>query len=163
MFKKILAAIAPLNTSDQVIREATTLAKLTSAELMLLHVLSPVDEGYPTPIYPGPDSVYPGPHDEVIRAYAQQWEAYERRGLELLKSLTEQVSATGIPVEFTQNVGDPGRAICHLADTWSADLIILGRRGHSGLKELVLGSVSNYVLHHAPCSVLTIQGHLPES
>ncbi|NEO65320.1 MAG: universal stress protein, partial [Moorea sp. SIO4G2] len=37
-------------------------------------------------------------------------------------------------------------------------LIVLGRRGLGGLKEMVLGSVSNYVVHHAPCSVLVVQG-----
>lgn len=47
--------------------------------------------------------------------------------------------------------------ICELARNWNADLIILGRRGRTGLSELLLGSVSNYVLHHAPCSVLTVQ------
>ncbi len=38
-----------------------------------------------------------------------------------------------------------------------ADLIVLGRRGRTGLAEALLGSVSNYVLHHAPCSVLVVQ------
>ncbi|RMG10302.1 MAG: universal stress protein, partial [Cyanobacteria bacterium J055] len=37
-------------------------------------------------------------------------------------------------------------------------LIIVGRRGRQGIEEAVLGSVSNYVVHHAPCSVLAIQG-----
>ncbi len=43
-----------------------------------------------------------------------------------------------------------------------ADLIVVGRRGRSGLSELILGSASNYVLHHAPCSVLTLQGKIIE-
>ncbi|MEO0350033.1 MAG: universal stress protein, partial [Cyanobacteria bacterium P01_A01_bin.15] len=43
---------------------------------------------------------------------------------------------------------------------WNADLIMMGRRGRSGFSELLLGSVSNYVMHHAPCSVLTVQGVL---
>lgn len=34
----------------------------------------------------------------------------------------------------------------------------MGRRGHKGLSEILLGSVSNYVVHHAPCSVLVLQG-----
>ena len=63
-----------------------------------------------------------------------------------------------VPAEFTQNAGDPGPVICSVAQTWGADLILMGRRGLSGLGELVLGSASNYVLHHAACSVLVMQG-----
>jgi len=37
-------------------------------------------------------------------------------------------------------------------------VIMIGRHGRTGLAEFFLGSVSNYVMHHAPCSVLTIQG-----
>jgi nucleotide-binding universal stress UspA family protein len=162
MFKKIIAAVSPSLPSDHVLNEAIAIAKMGPATLMLLHVLSPTEEGYPTPIYPGPDSVYPGLHEQAIRTYAEQWEAYQRSAIEFLKQLTEDVAKSGIPVEFTQNAGDPGKAICELAKTWDADLIILGRRGHTGLKELFLGSISNYVLHHAPCSVLTIQGEAKE-
>ncbi|MGA7934086.1 MAG: universal stress protein, partial [Kovacikia sp.] len=86
----------------------------------------------------------------------------EQEGLKLLQSYTEKATAAGVPTEFTQNAGNPGRKICDMVQTWGADLIILGRRGRSGLNELLLGSVSNYVLHHATCSVLTVQG-LPQS
>ncbi len=161
MFKRIIVAVSP--TSDEhIVNEAISIAKLSNATLMLLHVLSPFEEGYPTPIYPGPDTIYPSLHQEAIRAYAQQWEAYQRKGLDYLKQLTEKITAAGIATEFTQNTGDPGRVVCELAANWNADLIIIGRRGHTGIKELFLGSVSNYVLHHAPCSVLTIQGILPK-
>lgn len=162
MFKRIVAAVSPSIPRDQVLSEAVSITKLGEAQLMLLHVLSPMEEGYPTPVYPGPDSVYPGLHEEAIRVYAQQWEAYQRDAIAFLQKLTEDVTAMGVTVESTQNVGDPGKAICELAKTWNADLIILGRRGHTGLKELFLGSVSNYVLHHAPCSVLVIQGEVKE-
>ena len=37
-------------------------------------------------------------------------------------------------------------------------LIIMGRRGLSGMKQLLMGSVSNYVLHYAPCPTLIIKG-----
>lgn len=158
MFKKILVAVSPSITDDSLVQEAIQLAKLSGGSLMLLHVLSPMDDGYPTPVYPGPDSVYPGLHEEAIQVYARQWEIYEQRSLDFLQNLVKEVSEAGLSAEFTQNPGDPGRKICTLADTWGADLIILGRRGHTGLKEFFLGSVSNYVLHHAPCSVLAVQG-----
>jgi glycosyltransferase involved in cell wall biosynthesis len=41
---------------------------------------------------------------------------------------------------------------------WDADLVVMGRRGLSGIKEMFLGSVSNYIIHHVPCSVLIVQG-----
>lgn len=53
--------------------------------------------------------------------------------------------------------GSPERSICEIAQTWEADLIIVGSRGLTGIKEMFLGSVSNYVTHHAPCSVLIVR------
>ncbi|WP_338026947.1 universal stress protein [Trichormus azollae] len=61
--------------------------------------------------------------------------------------------------EFIQKVGSPGSIICNLAQEWNADLIIMGRRGLSGITELLLDSVSNYVLNYASCYVHII--HLP--
>jgi nucleotide-binding universal stress UspA family protein len=39
------------------------------------------------------------------------------------------------------------------ASTWSADLIVMGSHGYTGLTRLLLGSVASYVVNHAPCSV----------
>jgi nucleotide-binding universal stress UspA family protein len=77
----------------------------------------------------------------------------------MLQSWSSQANTSGVNTEFTQNTGSPGRMICELATDWNADLIIMGRRGRSGLAEFFLGSVSNYVLHHAPCSVQIV--HVP--
>ncbi len=44
-----------------------------------------------------------------------------------------------------------------MARAWSADLILVGSRGLKGLKEMFLGSVGNYVTHHAPCSALIVR------
>jgi nucleotide-binding universal stress UspA family protein len=158
MFKKILAALDKSDFGKSVFEEAVVLAKALDAKLILLHVLSPLEEGYPMPMYPGPDSVYPTLHEEAIRIYTQQWEKYEREGMDLLREFSDKATTTGVSVEFTQNVGDPGGVICDVARTSNADMIVMGRRGRSGLRELFLGSVSNYVLHHAPCSVLALQG-----
>jgi len=158
MFKKVLVAISPTLSNDTLVAEAIALAKMSGGVVMLMHVLSPTDDGYPAPLYPGPISAYRGLNEEAIKTYAQQWEAYERQGLEFLQNRVKQVTDAGVTAEFTQSPGDPGTTVCTLAETWGADLIVLGRRGHSGLKEFFLGSVSNYVMHHAPCSVLTIQG-----
>lgn len=155
MFQKILVAIDHSSISKQAFEQALALAKLTEANLMLLHVLSYEEEGSPRiPVLTGFDS-YPGMiRTQALELYQQQWENYESQGLAMLRSRAQEAADLGVRVEFTQTPGSPGRAICDLARTWGADLILVGRRGRSGLSELFLGSVSNYVLHHAPCSVL---------
>ncbi|WP_448563261.1 universal stress protein [Trichothermofontia sp.] len=154
MFKKILVGLDNSAASQLIFEQALELAKLSNATLMLLHVLPPFGEDYPPPVYPESDSIY----TEALKSYMNQWQTIEQTGLEYLRAQTEKATALGIPTEFSQNVGDPGQLICKIAQSWCADLIIIGRRGRSGLSELLMGSVSNYVLHHAPCSVLTIQG-----
>jgi nucleotide-binding universal stress UspA family protein len=94
---------------------------------------------------------------EAWDIHRQEWEKYEKEGLELLRSLCERATAAGLQAEFTQTFGSTGRVICELARSWEADIIVIGRRSHSALGELFLGSVSNYVVHHASCSVFIIQ------
>ena len=50
--------------------------------------------------------------------------------------------------------GDPGRELCGLAAELSASAIVLGTRGRGGIKRALLGSVSDYVVRNAPCSVV---------
>jgi nucleotide-binding universal stress UspA family protein len=157
MFQKILVAINRDEQDQLVFEKAISLAKAINAQLMLLHVLSPLEEGYPTPVYPVPDSIYPTQHDEMIRQSMQEFAAFEQVGLNMLRSHQQIATAAGIMTEFTQSTGDPGATICEVAKNWGADLIMVGRRGRAGLTELLLGSVSNHVMHHAACSVLIVQ------
>ena len=123
---------------------------------MLLHVLSWEEKIYPRPfIYSSGESE---PRDELmVNLERQQWQKLEREGLELLLSLTEEATRAGVKTEFRQTRGAPGRNICQLAQTWSAELILIGSRGLTGVKEMFLDSISNYVTHHAPCSVWIVR------
>lgn len=57
-------------------------------------------------------------------------------------------------IERIAITGNPGPAICAFADEVDASTIVLGSRGHGGLKRAVLGSVSDHVVRHAPCAVV---------
>ena len=156
MFKKILVAIDNSDISQLVIKEVESLALAMDASVMLVYVQTSFNEQYLNPILLQPDSFYTNLHTEAMQDYMKQWENLKQEKIDWLRSLSQKISNHGIKTEFTLNFGDPSRMICELAQSWNADLIMLGRRGHSGLSELFLGSVSNYVLHHAPCSVLTV-------
>jgi nucleotide-binding universal stress UspA family protein len=99
-------------------------------------------------------------NDVAIEQYAKEWQECERQGLEQLQADAAKAKEWGIDVEISQNLGDSGRMICEVAKSWSADAIVMGRNQKSMLSEIWLGSTSNYVLHHAPCSTLVVQ--LPE-
>jgi nucleotide-binding universal stress UspA family protein len=57
-------------------------------------------------------------------------------------------------VELLVRRGDPGPALCALADELSAQAIVMGSRGRGGFKRALLGSVSDYVVRNAPCTVI---------
>jgi len=54
--------------------------------------------------------------------------------------------------------GTPGQALCDLADSLDASVIVMGTRGRGGLRRAVLGSVSDHVVRNARCPVLTTGG-----
>ena len=140
MLNKILVALDPSDAYKSVFDTALFLAQTTHAKLILLHVIPPA------------------PQDEsLISVYEEPWQKFQQRGLEMLRSLAQEAKTAGASVEFSQDFGNPGRTICDLAKTRSIDLILVGSRGLTGAKEMFLGSVSNYVTHHAPCSVLIVR------
>ncbi|MEO1800539.1 MAG: universal stress protein [Cyanobacteria bacterium J06629_2] len=154
MINKILVAI-DCDPGDLLDFDSTlSLAQSTGASLMLLHVMSEQDQDYPVfPTYVYYQVLKNPDHPE----YNAKWLEYEQQSLDYLRSLTKKAIAAGVAAEYTQLNGLPGQIICEIANHWSADLIVVGSRGLKGLNEIFLGSVSNYVTHHAPCSVLIMR------
>ena len=157
MFSKILVALDREDTCVALFKKAIMLAQATGAELMLLSVLTAEgDGGLTMPSSYGLAYYSLSVSEAIWEMYQKHFQEYEEKGLEMLRSFSEEAQAAGVRTEFTQVFGSPGRAICNLAGTWEADLIMMGSHGHKGLREMVLGSVSNYVMHHTPCSVLIV-------
>ncbi len=159
MFTRILVAIDSEPTmANQVMAEAAAIAKTGDAILNIMQVLYPLKSGYPDPMYMTLDGAFSTVSAEAIGAYVAQWQELEKQNKARLQERVDAAQAQGITAEFTHVIGEPGPEICATATSWNADLIVLGRRGISGLGELLLGSVSNYVMHRARCAVLVVQG-----
>lgn len=157
MIDKILVAVERSRNNNLVFDSAISLARSTGATLMLLHVISEKEADYPIiPVY----TYYPVMEDRDYQLYQEKFEQYKQSGIHFLQNLTAKATEAEVKCEYTQLIGNPGRSICQLASTWQADLIIVGSRGLKGLKEMFLGSVSNYVTHHASCSVFIVRESL---
>jgi nucleotide-binding universal stress UspA family protein len=63
----------------------------------------------------------------------------------------------GLDAEPEIRVGDPAHEIIAVARARQAGVIIVGTRGQTGLRRLLLGSVARNVLLHAPCSVMVVR------
>ncbi len=161
-FKRILVTVDRSDRSEPVFGEAldlakTNLAKTNGSAVKVFHCLTYRDLSEVTASLYADVGPYP---DLMARAYQDQQAriAEQRRYVEeMLERYQALASDRGIEVETGYAIGEAGHSVCHAATEWNADLIVLGRRGRSGLTEAFLGSVSNYVLHHAHSCVLVIQ------
>lgn len=158
MYTKILVAVDNSAFSDRLFNHALELANAMSASLLLVHSLSSDDENSPLWMGNRLESIYWAPGTEFdLEAWKADWTRYEADNLQRLQQFAAASNAAGVETEFRQLAGTPGKVICKAAQHWGADLIVVGNRGRSGLSELVLGSVSNYVIHHAHCSVMVLK------
>jgi nucleotide-binding universal stress UspA family protein len=158
MYAKILVALDNSANSEIVFKQALDIAQAMSSEMLLLHGLTSEEEGSPLPLPRYAESIYWAPGTEVdLNTWHDSWQRYASESLDRLRRFSASANAAGVTAEFRQVAVAPGPAICKLAHDWSADLIVMGNRGRSGIAELLLGSVSNYVLHRAPCSVMVIK------
>ncbi|BAZ09196.1 UspA domain-containing protein [Calothrix sp. NIES-4071] len=144
MIDKILVAIDNFDTCQQVVDKAVSLASLTAANLMLVNVISPFDEVYRYPMYVYPNTVIQTLHEEVANEYLRQSKELKQNRIKFLNQLCQHAIDLGINAKFTLLFGDPDQIICEIAQTWNANLIIIGRNSRTGLNELFLGCLSHY-------------------
>ena len=106
-----------------------------------------------------------------ISASADYYNEFEKVGHEQAQKAVEHAETRirelfpGAAVEITAEVisGSPQRVLVEKASEWSADLIVVGSHGYGFWSRALLGSVSNSVVNHAPCSVLVVRTKAAET
>ncbi len=88
------------------------------------------------------------------QAHRQEVEIAHRKAW--LESMAKTAMDKGLEVQIMVEMGNPGERICEVAKQTKADLIAIGRTTRGSLADCILGSVSNYVVHNSPCSVLLL-------
>ncbi|MEO0947281.1 MAG: universal stress protein [Cyanobacteria bacterium J06641_5] len=154
-YRKILVALDRDDRAATIFASALSLSRAHGSQLLAFHCLSYLPSSHNL-LAVGAYGAY-APEvsfmlDPVARAAIDEVADW-------LRAWRQQAEDYAVPYAFEQRVGTAGQEICVAAQRWHADLVVVGRRGRSGLGETILGSVSNYVMHHAPCNVLVVQGH----
>lgn len=161
-FKKIIVSLDDSELSKSVFTHSLEMALAQGASLMLFHCLTHENLGEPMVAMPVDLGMSAAAVDYTFQTQYRHMETQIEGARAMLGHYCDTAISQGVPAEFDFKIGEAGESLCQLAKSWGADLIVVGRRGRTGLAEAILGSVSNYVTHHAPCSVLVIQ-HAPES
>ena len=149
MFQRILVPLDGSEHSLKALDQAAQLAKMSSGKITLINVYTV--QSILTGRYEDIGPVYSG--DEVTRMS----EAAQKFGNKILQDGEQRISATGDQVEKKVVEGHAVQEIARAAEEGNFDLIVIGARGISHIREMFLGSVTDGVLHRAHCAVLVIK------
>jgi nucleotide-binding universal stress UspA family protein len=143
---RILLAIDGSEEAELAALRAVDLADATDSELHVVHV----------GVVPRFLESYPGTLGYERRLYNQ----IEEESRQLLRELSWRVKVVGGTVAGTHlRMGAVNLEIVALAKELQADLIVMGCRGHRGIRRAIVGSISDAVIRHAPCPVLVVRSH----
>lgn len=141
MFSKILVPVDGSDNSLRALDQAIFLAKGTGASVTAIHVIE------------NPPTVYVE-SQKLLNDLLANYRAESAKVLDKCKQMAEK---SGVRIETVIAEGDAASNIVGYAHKEGFDLVIIGSRGLGRFKEMVLGSVSNKVLHHTKTSVLIVK------
>jgi nucleotide-binding universal stress UspA family protein len=138
VFSNILAAVDGSESANKAFERAIYLAQKCNSKIDLVHVVQ---------CEVGGDSANTF---EII-------EELKDKAKKMLEEYKVQAAKNNVLIQITVMQGDPAKVIIELAKAKSYDLIIMGTRGRSAFQELLIGSVSQKVMHHASCPVMVVR------
>lgn len=133
MLTKILFAIDDSEYSLETIKYVKSLAQKYNAEVSVIHVF---EEPF----------VYTIEYEEMIVSEKN----------EFLKQIKATFIEFGLNVETTLRKGHIGKLIVEKIEEGNFDFVVMGKHGINTYKSILLGSSSNYVVHHSKCPVLLV-------
>ena len=141
--RRLLLATDLSGTSEAATAQALGLAKSLGAELLVVSVI---------------DSAAAKPSEPRVLRLDQRRTARESAA----RGLVMRGRNLGVRVTFLVWDGETGPSIVAAAASEQADMVIVGSHGRGVVGRLVLGSVSEHVVRHAPCPVLVVRARPPQ-
>ncbi|RLI27308.1 MAG: universal stress protein [Candidatus Hecatellales archaeon] len=140
MYKHILVPVDGSETSFKAAREALQLAKLFGSKVIALYVvdLRKLEE-----------------YEEAEKEQAKR--KLREFGVKALERIEDESKKFDVVFESMVKEGNPSEVIVETADQLEVELIVIGTRGLTGLKRMVLGSTAYRVVEWANCQVLVVK------
>lgn len=155
MFENILVPVDGSDHSLRALEAAIQVGKRFKGKLTLIHVyqvsVRPVVIPEPTTLTPPPVTVITSAEVSKVA------EAAREAAMKILKDGEEKAKAAGLDVEIMLKEGNASQEILKAVKEGNFDLVAMGARGISKLKEILVGSVSDDVIRNASCPVLIVK------
>lgn len=146
---KVILATDGTSQSAAALQMAANLAFRPGDELKIVTV---IDMAVPMAF-----DAYAGylPNTQEIEKIAR--ENAEKVLAETKEKVSGQITSEDVIVSTEILIGSPESRIVETAEEFGANMIVVGSHGYNRWERLLLGSVSDSVVHHAPCSVLVVR------
>jgi nucleotide-binding universal stress UspA family protein len=145
--KKILVPTDFSKIATNALDEAVNIAKKTSADIVLLHV---IEEGSSESMNVTADYTTDDPQEQIFML------KLIKKSLSKLDEIIANPAYAGISFYTELRLGNAFHGITNIIDAHQVDLVVMGTTGSSGIQELLVGSNAEKVVRHAKCPVLTI-------
>jgi nucleotide-binding universal stress UspA family protein len=143
---KILLATDGSDFSRAAIEKCCRMLNLRDAQIKVISVYEQL-----APMATEPFAISAQYYQEMMDLARKQCETFAADSVEQIK---KNLNGSTPNIETAVFLGAPSRIIVDEAREWNADLIVVGSHGRGFFGRLTLGSVSDAIVHHAPCSVL---------
>lgn len=141
--RRVLVATDFTAASGRAVDQAAWIAKAGGAQLVVLHVVNPSSPGS-----------LDGPAISLAHVIAERCSDAERR----LDSIVQELRLRGVGATHLLRIGSPSFEINDAARETHADLVVVGTRGHTGLRRFLEGSVSHAAADKTQVPFLLVPG-----
>ena len=141
MFSKVLVPVDGSDNSLRALDAALLLSEKIGSEVTAIHVMEDI----------------PVLHIQSEKLLRKLIEDFKKESQLILSRSSDIAAKKGISLNTKLLQGNAGSTILYFCENGKFDVIVMGSRGMGKFKELVLGSVSSKVVHHASCPVMIIR------
>ena len=139
---RVLVAVDDSGFAEDLLRAVVAGIRHENTEVLVLHVLQPVDTV---------------PPPEMAQGYAPELEDEKQPARALVERIATELSRAGFTAKTEVRIGDVTETVLERAAEWHADLITVGSHGQKSIHNFLLGSVAESVARRAGCSVTIVR------